>query len=135
VPKTLQISFDDRAPEIWRTNLSLFRETAAILGAELFVVKQATLVVAGLPAEERARIRYEHHGFDHDAHVEAFQEIYRVIDEEIPANRIISANVLSGRPEYFFDHIHPTELGATEIARIVANDLTGYLNQIDFMSN
>jgi len=119
--------FDHQALEVWRTNLRLFRQTSDVLDAELFVAKQATLVVDGLSPEEQARCRYEHHGFNHQAHVQAFNEIYRVIDEEIESDHIINTNVISGRPEYFYDHVHPTELGATEIATIVADALTDYL--------
>lgn len=123
----LRNSYDERGGGIWRTHLQLFRATAAILGAELFVVKQATLIVPNLPEKERLRCNYEFHGFDHDAHVRAFQHIYDIIDEEIPADYIIDATPLSGIPEYFYDHIHPTEEGARRIAEIVSRKLLATL--------
>lgn len=115
--------YDRRGLEIFRTNLRLIRATAQTLGVELFVGKQATLIVPGLPASERARCRYDFHGFDHDAHVDAFHRIYRVIDEEIPADHVIDVTPLSGQPENFHDHIHPTDLGAARTAAIMADAL------------
>ena len=76
-----------------------------------------------LPDDERRKIRYEFHGFGHDAHVRAFDEIYRVITDEIDPERVIDATVASGRPDYFVDHIHPTRLGARRIAEIVSTYL------------
>lgn len=115
---------------IWRTNVRLIRDACHIFGAKLFVAKQATLIVPGLPQDQRKRCRYDYHGFDHDAHVKAFEEIYRIIDEEIPADSIIDLTPLSGRPECFFDHIHPTPLGCTKIASTVSKSLVPYIQQM-----
>jgi hypothetical protein len=125
--ETLATSCDRRSVDVWRMNLRLIRETASLMGAKLFIAKQATLVVPELPASERARCRYKFHGFDHDAHVRAFSDIYRVIDDEIPQGSIVDLTVLSGQPEYFNDHVHPTPKGTTAIARIVATHLVNYL--------
>jgi hypothetical protein len=127
----LQADYNRDGLPIWRTHLKLLRETCDIIGAKLFVAKQATLIVPDLPEEERDRCRYDFHGFDHEAHVDAFSEIYRIIDEEIPPSSIIDVTALSGRPECFFDHIHPTPHGCTEIATIVADSLVSHLNETD----
>jgi len=100
------------------------------MGAKLFVIKQATLIVPDLPMEERLKCRYEYHGFDHDAHVRAFAEIYKIIDEEIAVNSVIDMTSLSGRPELFYDHIHPTPLGCSEIASLISKPLVSYIKQI-----
>jgi lysophospholipase L1-like esterase len=125
--KPLASDYDRRGLEIWRTNLGLLREAAKLIEAELFVAKQATLVVPSLPLKERTRIRYDYHGFDHDAHVNAFHEIYRVIEEEIPPNRIIDLTSVSGHPEYFYDQVHPTKEGASRIATIVSDVIAAFL--------
>ncbi len=67
----------------------------------------------------------------YEAHVEAFAEIYRVIDEEIPADHIIDTTAISGIPEYFHDHIHPTIEGSQAIAKIIADALTSPLRRGD----
>jgi hypothetical protein len=121
--KELATTYDHRGLDIFRTNLRLIRSTAQALGIELFVGKQATLIVAGLPESERRRCRYDFHGFDHDAHVDAFHQIYRIIDQEIPRDHIIDVTPLSGVPENFHDHIHPTDLGAARTAAIMADAL------------
>jgi lysophospholipase L1-like esterase len=128
---TLRNTYDQRGLEIFRTNLRLIRETSRTLGMELFVGKQATLVVPGLPQRDRERSRYDLHGFDHDAHVDAFARIYRVIDEEIPADHVIDVTSLSGVSENFLDHIHPTDLGAARTAQIVADALEPSVRAIE----
>jgi len=127
----LNTDFNHDGLPIWRTNLKLIREACDVLGARLFVAKQATLIVPDLPDDERKRCRYDYHGFDHDAHVRAFLEIYRIIDEEILGNSIIDVTPLSGRPECFFDHIHPTPDGCLEIAKIVSDSLVTYIRELE----
>jgi len=119
----LSSSFDVRGLEIWRTQLRLFQETCDVIGARLFVVKQATLIVPNLAPELREKCHYEFHGFDHDTHVEAYRGIYRVIDEVIPAESIIDMTGLSGREEYLYDHAHPKPDGTTAMAALVADAL------------
>ena len=123
----LASEFDRRGLNIWRTQLRLFRETCEAIGAKLFVAKQATLIVPDLPTEEHKRCRYDYHGFDHNAHVDAFQSIYEVIDQEIPADSIIDVTSISGQPEYFYDHVHPTPTGTTITANIMSEVLIPYI--------
>jgi len=123
LPQELKDDYDRKGLDIFRTNLRLIKEAASIFNAKLFVAKQATLVVPDLGEDYRKRCNYNYHGFDHDAHVEAFNQIYRIIDEEIDPEEIIDVTRLSGVSDYFYDHKHPTELGAMKIARIVAEPL------------
>jgi lysophospholipase L1-like esterase len=125
--RPLRNSYDTRGLEIWRTNLQLFEEAADIMEAELFVAKQATLIVPGLPEVDRANIGYQLHGFDHDTHVDMYQEIYQVIEEELSSDHIIDVTSLSGQTALFHDHVHPTPGGAEAIAEIMAESLTSYL--------
>lgn len=121
--EALAADFDARGVEVFRTNLRLLRETAAVLGADLFVAKQATLIVPGLSEDERARCRYDYHGFDHATHVRAYEALYAVIDEELDASRVIDATPISGIPGHFHDHVHPTVEGANALSAIVAEAL------------
>lgn len=115
--------FDRRGLEVFRTNLKLFREASDILGVRLLVAKQAMLMVPGPSPEQRERCRVTPHAFDYDTHVEAFGELHRVIEQEIPAGSIIDVTPVSGRMDSFYDHIHPTPKGTTEIAEIMADFL------------
>jgi lysophospholipase L1-like esterase len=121
--KLLSTEYDSGGLHIWRTNLCLIREASHLLDAQLFVAKQATLIVEDLPVEERKRCGYWRHGFDHYAHVEAFEEIYKIIDEEIPREKIIDVTRISGQPKFFFDHVHPNPAGTHAIAEIIADTL------------
>ncbi len=129
-PKPLQSGFDPRGLEIWRTNLQLLRETADLMDAELFVAKQATLIVPDLAEADREPIGYSFHGFDHDTHVDMYQGIYQVIDEEFPSEQIIDVTPLSGRTDLFFDHVHPTLSGAEAITQIMVDVLSDYLARV-----
>lgn len=115
--------YDRRGLEVWRTNLRLFKETARLFNVELFVCKQATLSAPGLSPEDIARCGYHYHGFDHDAHLDAFQRIYNIIDEEIAEANIIDLTSISGDPDYFYDAVHPTLQGSTMIAERVSEAL------------
>lgn len=114
-------AFDPRALEIFRTNLRLFRQTAEVIGARLVVAKQATLVVPGGSREQRERCRFPDR--DYDAYAQTFQKMYRVIEEEIPADSVVDVTPVSGRLGSFYEHIHPTPRGTTEIAAIVSDFL------------
>ncbi len=129
--KTLHDDFDPRALEIFRTNLRLLKSTADLLGMQLLVGKQATLIVPGLSEADRKRCRYELHEMSHDAHLRAFQAVYRVIDEEVPRDHIIDATPLSGVSENFYDHVHPTPLGAERTATLMADALEPYVEAIE----
>ncbi len=126
----LKSDYNHSGLSIYRTNLKLLREACAVMGMKLFVAKQPTLIVPNLPPEERKRCRYERHGFDHDAHVDAFREIYDVMDQEFPGSSVIDLTPISGRPECFFDHIHPTPTGCLEIATVVSEWLIAYIQEI-----
>lgn len=119
--RELTPGYDPRALEIFRSNLRLIKSATEQMGAQLLVGKQATLIVRDLPESERKRCRYDLHGMDHDTHVRAFQAIYSVIDEEILKDRIVDVTPLSGVPENFYDHVHPTPLGARRTATIMAD--------------
>lgn len=129
--RTLKDNYDKRSLDIWRTNLRLFRETAKILGVKLFIAKQATLIVPGLSVEQRERCGVYRHGFNFAAHIDAYEKIYQVIDEEFMQNEIIDTTTISGKPQYFYDSVHPTESGCRKIAEIVSSSLLKYLTLTD----
>lgn len=126
----LASDFDPAALEVWRDNLRLFEASAEALDAQLVVIKQATLIVEGLDPELQRYCRYDFHGFDHEAHLRAFDAEYRVIDEEIPADDVIDARSLSGKPELFVDHIHLTPQGARALARLVSDALRNRVRRL-----
>jgi len=125
----LKPDFNHKGIPIWRDNLKMLKAVCGIMGAKLFVCRQATMVVPNLSPEEQKKCRYEYHGFNNEAHLRAFQEIYKVIDEEMPADEIIDVTSLSGRRDLFFDHIHPTANGCKEVAKIVSVPVANYISK------
>ncbi len=117
------IKYNERGADIFENNLMLIKMAADLMGAELFVVKQATLITPFTSPADRLRCQYHFHGIDHDAHLKAFSGIYRIIDKEISRSHVIDATPLSGVSAYFADHIHTTALGAEKIADVVSKHL------------
>ena len=107
----LKNDFNEKGLAIFRENLRLIQAFCEQYNIELFVCKQATLITSNTSETDRERCHYEFHGFDHDAHVRAFEKIYEVIDQEVAENNIIDLTHLSGVSSHFYDHIHQTELG------------------------
>jgi len=127
VRKGLADSYDKRGLDIFRTNLRLIRAAADLFDAELFVVKQATLISERSSVEVLKNAKCEYHGFTCEAHLRAFRDIYKVIEEEIESDKIIDATPLSGESAYFHDHIHLKEEGARKLAETIAENLSKQL--------
>ena len=115
--------YDIRGLEVFRENLRLIKMSTNLMGTKLFVCKQPTLIVSGLSLEQQKRCRLNFHNFNFQTHLDAFTNIYRVIDEEIDHESIIDLTSISGVPEYFSDHIHPTREGAKKIASLVSKKI------------
>ena len=92
----LLTNYDERALEIFRTNLKLIKESVKLFSAKLYVIKQPTLITSTTSKEDKKRCRYRLHGFGHDAHVDAFNQIYQIITEEIDEKYIIDLTEFSG---------------------------------------
>jgi len=88
--------------------------------------KQARLPVADSPKRQRRQIPYEFVGLPHDELIEAFDRCDRVI-EQVAAKkgcRVIDMHgPLSGKPDYFTDHIHFSAEGIRKAAELVADEL------------
>lgn len=126
VAGVLASDFDIRALQIWRDNLRLIKAATALAGAQLVVIKQATLI--GKDAGPCFIVcRYDYHGFNHAAHLRAYQGIYSVIDAEIDAADVLDATALTGNGENFSDHVHLTPVGTTRLAKQVAEALAARL--------
>ena len=112
--------FDPRAPDVFRDNLKLMMKAQEVIGCEVHVAKQATLIVPDLAENLRSKCMVHYHGFDFDAHVRAFDAIYRLIDEVVPQDQVIDLTHLSGKNANLVDHIHLSEEGCRRVADAVA---------------
>jgi len=116
-------SYNPAAIKVWKNNLKLIQEACGIMGAKFLCAKQATLVFPGISEADKARCKVHFHRFDYQVHLRAFQDIYSAIDEIVPQKNIIDCTSLSGKPEFFYDHIHQTPEGCKAIASIVAEKI------------
>ncbi len=119
----LKSNFDTAGLTIFRDNLRLIQSFCAERNIALFVCKQATLIHAQTSEADKKRCRYEFHGFNHQAHLRAFEGLYRVIEQQANNKSIIDFTSLSGKSDCFYDHIHPSELGSEKLADIVKDSL------------
>jgi len=119
--------YDSRGAEIFRDNLRLIKTASKLMGAELFVIKQATLIAPGLSPEQQMRCHFDYHGFDFKTHLSAFRLIYQAVQDEIEPNRIIDVTPLSGFPAFFMDHIHLTPKGCDAMSRIVFESIASWV--------
>lgn len=123
----LRDDYDPRGPELFRQNVRLMVRAQEPLGFKLFVVKQATLIREGVPKATRDRCMVHFHGFSFDAHLRAFEDVYRVIDEVVPGSQILDATEFSGNRDVLADHVHLTKDGARRLGESIADQLTARL--------
>jgi lysophospholipase L1-like esterase len=118
-------SYDARGIEVFRQNLLMMKNICDLIGAEFYVMKQATLITTSLPQvlrDERCFTWY--HKFNYQTHLRAFADIHRMIDNSFPPARVIDATPLSGSPDLIADHVHPTPDGCVALAKIVVEKLS-----------
>ena len=125
----LKDTFNKKGLNIYEENLKLIMSFCKAYDIEFFICKQATLITENTKKEDKKRCRYEYHKFNHKAHIEAFDSLYKIIDKIVPRENIIDLTRLSGNSLYFNDHIHQTKIGNTKIAEIVTDSLkSNYFN-------
>lgn len=118
----------------YRSNLAQIENLCEVRGMRCYTILQPTLVSSAadpknekvVRARERATLKQ---GFDFDAHVAAFAELYRINREVFGSERTIDATVMSGDDELFFDHVHMNPLGTRRLAEIVFEHIVGDLGR------
>lgn len=116
-------SFNRKGLDIFRDNLKLIRDFCENNNIQFYMCKQATLVHPKTPEEDRKKCSFTYHNFEYDAHIVAYDSLYRIIDNEIEKSHIIDVTSISGKPEYFYDHVHPNIEGTDVISKIVNDSL------------
>lgn len=126
----LQSKHPKSAVQQYRLNLQTVCDIGRNLGAHVVLCKQARLAVQDLSTEERNRVPYEFTGLAHDELIRAFatcDEVIEQVAEQKDCRVVDMHEPLSGRPEYFADHIHFTPEGCEVAARLVAAQLAGVI--------
>lgn len=121
--KGLSSQYNPNGLKILAGNINLLKSFANTFNSTIFFCKQPTLISKNTKESDKDRCNYELHGFDHEEHVKAFDEIYSLLNKSVDKKHIIDLTSLSGITENFYDSIHPTKKGTEEIAKIVADSL------------
>jgi len=122
-PTKLQTTFNEEGLNIYRDNIKLIRDFCLNNNIQFYFCKQPTLIHFKTKEKDQTKCRYKNHGFSYEAHIQAFESIYKIIDDEIPFKNIIDITSISGSTDCFYDHIHPTEYGTDKISEIVKDSL------------
>ena len=125
-------SYGEFGPRQFRLNLELIVAAARSVDAVPVLITQATLVTSESTAADRSVIGYDYQDLNHDALVNAFRETYEIIRNVAGRTgvRVIDvAQELSGRREYFLDHVHLTPEGSAALATSVADGLAPILEE------
>jgi lysophospholipase L1-like esterase len=118
----------------YRMTLRVFADAARDAGATPVFMTQPTLVTANASPEDRKRIKYGQMRMTHAALAEALAACRRVMIEVAAEKHapLIDANpALSGRSEFFRDHVHMSDVGYEALSALVATRLDAVLGQHD----
>jgi len=127
--------YDNYGPSQFRLNMELIVAACNIIGATPVLVTQATLLAADNSSADRARINYDYQNLQHAALIRAYEDTYDIIHgigSRTGTMVIDAAPVLSGRSQFFSDHVHLTPEGSIVLADILAEELTPILRDDDF---
>lgn len=117
---------EESAIEQYRLNVGEFIDLCRRIGAEPVLMLQPRLPVPNALPEARKKINYEVHHLSHRRLCEAFERMDRVLQDLAREDgvRLLSTGAeLSGRPEFFEDHIHFNDDGSRRIAALLAKEL------------
>ena len=109
--KSNPVSNNKEILDTYRFNLQLFENVSDMIGAKLYVCKQATL----LNKSEKS----VHYGYDQQNRLGWYSDVYSILENDFQENQLIDFSVLNGEKEYFADHVHPTPLGSKKFSEIV----------------
>jgi len=108
--------------------MEMFVDLARNIGAEPILMTQARLVHESnnLTPQKQKRIDYHHVGLSHDALLETFNRLDRIVRKvatEKETNIIDASANLSGKVWAFDDHVHVVPKGSDALAQFVADYL------------
>ena len=114
----------------YRVNVEMFVDLARNIGAVPVLIIQARLVVPDNTEAQRARIQYDYVRLDHQGLVNAYErtdEVMRDVAARKEVAVIDASRDLTGKDEMLQDHVHLTDQGAEELARVVSRGLADLL--------
>ncbi|MGE5797794.1 MAG: SGNH/GDSL hydrolase family protein [Ignavibacteria bacterium] len=110
----------------YRLNLEMFVDLSRNINAVPVLITQARLVDKNNTPEEKSKIAYEYQKMNHSNLVKAFEktdEIIKGISLKKKVNIIDPSKTMSGKSIFFKDHVHTTEEGSDQLAKIISDGL------------
>jgi len=115
----------DYGPEQYRINIEMFVELAHSIGAVPVLMTQARLADRGNGKREREKINYTLVSLNHEQLVSAFERTDEIIMRTAKTKHVIVMDAsahMSGKAEFFTDHVHLSEKGSEALAAFVAEN-------------
>lgn len=116
----------DHGPTQFQLNIEMFTDLAHNIGATPILVTQARLVTHNNSEKEKSRIGYHFVRMKHEVLLEAFQRADDIILDVAKSKQVAvidAAKQMSGKSEYFGDHVHLSDPGSRELAKIISEYL------------
>jgi hypothetical protein len=115
----------------YKMNVETFVDVARNAGATPVLVTEPHLATRTSTSTEKKRVSYEMVLLTHEALCDAYDAAERIL-KEVAAEKhvpLIDASMsLSGKDDFFHDHVHLTERGSVALASIVADSMALLLN-------
>jgi lysophospholipase L1-like esterase len=110
----------------YRLNIEMFVDLARNIGAVPVLITQARLFALENTEKEKNRIAYGYQRMNHRTLLSAFEETDEVIKQVAHSKHvhmIDASKRLSGKGEYFSDHVHLNHAGSDQLAIVISEFL------------
>jgi lysophospholipase L1-like esterase len=115
----------------YRLNVEMFVDLARNINAIPVLVTQARLVVSDNSEKDRSRIDYDNQKMDHEVLVNAFEKTDDII-KSVASSKNVSILIdasegMSGKSEYFSDHVHLSDAGSSRLSALVFERMSHFI--------
>jgi lysophospholipase L1-like esterase len=112
-------------------SIKLFVDLAKNINAVPILVTQARLVSKHNTEKEKSQIRYDYQGMEHQKLIQAFEKTDEILNAVARAKRVSlitdASQKMTGKSEYFSDHIHLSDKGSKQLALIISKYLYHFI--------
>lgn len=114
----------------FRVNVQMFADLAKDINAVPILMIEARLASPDNTESDKKKIQYQYALLDHEGLLKAFaktDEIIRETASEKNAYLIDASREMTGKSEFFLDHVHLNEKGSEQLAQLTAAELAKIL--------
>ncbi len=118
----------------YRLNIEMFVDLARNIGAVPILMTQARLVTLKNTDKEKERIIYSFQKRNHQSLCDAFGKTDEIIKRVANSKNVLmidASKSLTGKDEFFIDHVHLSNDGSYNLAAITAKYLLNLLKEKD----